>query len=597
MTKFILILLLTLLCETTFAWSTPPLENQKQYLNNKNQLKNGGFENGSANWTASGGTFAATTTSAQVFVGARAGSWDASSNSQTLTSSTWTTKTDASGNGEASCRIKTAATDYVMQVYDGTNVIESIAIRASDSSEFKLHSVNFAIGATSTGYRIRFVSASDAAVMYVDDCYLGYATNIANVSQSTYLGSWTWTGATNCARSTTSTSYATFAADADCNNPTVTGQAAAPSTKILAAAISGGVWGPGNYEFVLQGSGTVLSTGAAWQCRMLGGANGSIETGTVFERDSATADYDQGSYVMTLNLTSAYTGEIEFQCKTSTGTLSFTNGGSTQNITLTAKKFPLESQIAYTQDQANFGWTQYTPNFTGFGTVTVHACYYKREGEDLLLRCRFTPGTATGVEARVSLPGTLVSKSTIATLELAGYMQQVTTTTSQYAPTIEAGVGYVTFAVQSGGTNGVTKANGNTISGGANALSFFARVPIQSWTSTNVPALLGSVITQESLSPVRILSANLNCDSGSAITSQLGSWVSSIGNISSGGCAITLNSGVFSAAPYCTATATGSARILRFTSTSGTSIAMNCIDDSGTLCTSFDFFITCMGPK
>lgn len=100
----------------------------------------------------------------------------------------------------------------------------------------------------------------------------------------------------------------------------------------------------------------------------------------------------------------------------------------------------------------------------------------------------------------------------------------------------------------------------------------------------------------------RVEAARLNCDAGSAITSQNGTWISSIGNISAGACAVTLTTGVFSATPWCTAIPSLSGGIslgqeLNTDATSATAVSVDCEDDASTACTVADFTLICVGPK
>lgn len=93
--------------------------------------------------------------------------------------------------------------------------------------------------------------------------------------------------------------------------------------------------------------------------------------------------------------------------------------------------------------------------------------------------------------------------------------------------------------------------------------------------------------------------ANIDCDGGSSINSQIGSWVSSVGNISGGACAITLNAGVFTQTPYCFAQynegfgAVG--RILSLQASSATSLTSDCEQDESSTCSDYDFFLQCIG--
>lgn len=616
MIKLILILSTLFFVETAFTWTTPPAESQKQYLSDKNQIKNGGFENGTVNWTSSGGSFAATTTSAQVFLGARAGSWDASSSSQTLTSSTWTSKTDASGNGEASCRIKTAATDYVMQVYDGTNVVESLTISASDSSEFKLHALNFAIGATSTGYRIRIVSASDASVLYLDDCYLGYATNLKDVAQASLVGSAYIAATSSCTWTRTSTSQGAFGTTSACPGPTVEsnpGPGTIQTTDTDLPAFTVNNLPPGIYQVRIAGQSSMGSSAFA----ALSIHDGTTRSGTVGIENSTSS----GHFTVVGQFTYATSGDRTFSLNgsSSANDVIIQNGSSNNNLQFSIVRYPLESQTAYTQDQANYGWTQdnnlITPS-AGFGTVSNKSIWKKRVGDTLFVRGYWKSGTVTSGAASMDLSSLTIDTDKLATtanVQRLGWVLSIRTSgTPGNINTGTSSVSVLTYdgsdnntiyvASNSGSDTFIKVTDTSTILSNNDGVHIEFSVPISGWKDTNVPALLGSVITRESAIPMRILSSDLNCDGGSAITSQFPSgWVSSIGNISGGACAVTLASGIFSVTPYCWAidndAISSTGLVMSVDATSTTAVSLDCELEGSTACTSYNANLFCMGPK
>lgn len=159
---------------SVIALAQAPSEKQDQYNRFKTRIINGGFENGTSNWSASGGTLSANTTLSNVRSGLRSGSWDATAASQTLTSSA---NTMSAGSNQVSCWFKTTATDYTFGVYDGSNVIVSQGIPAT--SDFQKITLNYAMSAAGQ-LRARITSASNAAVLYVDDCFAGEADNAGN---------------------------------------------------------------------------------------------------------------------------------------------------------------------------------------------------------------------------------------------------------------------------------------------------------------------------------------------------------------------------------------------------------------------------------
>lgn len=96
-------------------------------------------------------------------------------------------------------------------------------------------------------------------------------------------------------------------------------------------------------------------------------------------------------------------------------------------------------------------------------------------------------------------------------------------------------------------------------------------------------------------------SARINCDGGSAINGQEGSWISSVGNISAGGCAVTIASGVFSDIPTCNLTFYGggaSAHSFSANPTSATNVnAYGYNNSTGSNSTGYDAHMICRGYR
>lgn len=138
-------------------------------------LLNPRFDTDASNWTASGGT-KAFVASPSTNVGFAAGSmsWDPSAGSQSLVSNAATIPESLKGkNGYAYCSIKTTSTDVVMQVWDGSTALKSKTITGDGSWHVVGTSdLNFVFPSSGT-VAIRFLSASNSAIMYVDDCHLG----------------------------------------------------------------------------------------------------------------------------------------------------------------------------------------------------------------------------------------------------------------------------------------------------------------------------------------------------------------------------------------------------------------------------------------
>jgi len=130
--------------------------------------------------------------------------------------------------------------------------------------------------------------------------------------------------------------------------------------------------------------------------------------------------------------------------------------------------------------------TVYTPTFTGFGTVTVQNFTFARHGDLLRVVGRFSPGTTTGVEARMSLPAGLVidavKNDSIRKVGSGAYV--TTVATNQVQVLAEPAVSYFTFGIQSATAAGVTKVLANALAGAGNDLSIEAWVPVTGWSSS-----------------------------------------------------------------------------------------------------------------
>ena len=112
------------------------------------------------------------------------------------------------------------------------------------------------------------------------------------------------------------------------------------------------------------------------------------------------------------------------------------------------------------------------------------------------------------------------------------------------------------------------------------------------------PLLVNSVISSFS-GVTRDEIVKVNCQSSSSILSEHGSWVASIGNISTGACVLTLDSGIFSATPDCVAsgTQTSTPVIVDAVASSATSVTVDCVDDVGGDCTDYNATIQCKGAN
>lgn len=111
-------------------------------------------------------------------------------------------------------------------------------------------------------------------------------------------------------------------------------------------------------------------------------------------------------------------------------------------------------------------WSAYTPTFTGFGTVSTQSFRYRQVGENVEIQGRFTAGTTTATEARLSLPASLTSASDYTTLEATGTIVG-TGDVYTYTTSIEPSKTYLVFGRATNASGTITKQNGDSFSNAA----------------------------------------------------------------------------------------------------------------------------------
>jgi len=132
-------------------------------------------------------------------------------------------------------------------------------------------------------------------------------------------------------------------------------------------------------------------------------------------------------------------------------------------------------------------WVAYTPTFTGFGTAASVSFFSRRVGDTLYIRGKFTTGTPTATEARITLGfnGTNANVNSDATkvpsIMIAGFAIRQTAAAGVWTALIESNVGYLTFGAQNAANAGLTKQLGNALMGVGEVFAFNAEIPISGW--------------------------------------------------------------------------------------------------------------------
>jgi len=233
-------------------------------FSSKNYATNGGFEDHSIGWTASGSsTLTIASAAGTVASGKYSGQWNATASGETLTN---TSVTINSNNNEelvsTQCmfylKYNAGDANLIAEMYDGTNNIQSYTL--STNTIFDGPVVQFFPCPASGTLAFRLRATADAASITLDSVYWGLADpKMASVQQASIYGSARWPGTAACSWTQNSVQevMTVFAADTDCTSPTganLTGAASAPATKVPGFTFT--LIPAGRYKVEATGSGT-----------------------------------------------------------------------------------------------------------------------------------------------------------------------------------------------------------------------------------------------------------------------------------------------------------------------------------------------------
>lgn len=252
-------------------------------------------------------------------------------------------------NMQASCWVKTSLTTIqVCALSGGTEVfcqnVPSIGAWTPVAANFVGPS-----NGTSVGVRVK-TTASTTGTVNVDDCYVGPATNLSQVSQAQWYGSLTLAGASGCNFSNNTSSETTFAslgAGSGCNAWSATGQMTAPSTNSMSIPLNNAA--PGTYQFVIHGMlfHQLSSTNQVCNTRLSDGTLTST-SGTSFFAAANSIGYPDISGTFTYDTAGNHTINVQV-ATTSTEPCGFFPNASGRNLKVDVFYFPSQSQLAISQ--------------------------------------------------------------------------------------------------------------------------------------------------------------------------------------------------------------------------------------------------------
>jgi hypothetical protein len=347
---------------------------------------------GPADWTASS---APTLTSAdsgsnKLFL-VRSGVFNASATSQTVDSEAISVSSGdfmglASSNGYASCYFKTTATDYKIQAYDGSNVLAERTIPALASAQ----EIGVAFPWPSSGsVQLRLVSASDAADLAFDNCFLG-SSNIMAVSQPAFIGSARIPATASCSWTVTNTAFTAFGTSATCPGPTVDlnpGPGTIQTTDDNLPQFTVNNLPPGIYRVTM--SGAIQSNGANNSVSAITISDGTSTSGRHGNEIGASGNPVAAGLKIVGYFVYTATGNRTFalQGAATTGSVNLANTSGQGGLFFSLDRFPTSQEQAVRPDQvawmvnANIGGANPT---VGTAAVTSYTAL-SNSGLDMVL--------------------------------------------------------------------------------------------------------------------------------------------------------------------------------------------------------------------
>jgi len=596
-----------------------------QFLNMKDNT-NGGCENGTSKWTNSGGTFTTTSTAANVADGKRACSFDASNTSQYFETSQFTLPAYMR---EKHCLarvwLKGFDANYAINIIDEDNdVLATYTLTAYTS--YQMVDINFVPDSDGTTVRFQIISSADGAIGYLDDLYIGLATNLTQVSQAYNFAGAKFTGKASCEWTSTAGSFTDFATDADCSTVALSGSATGTGTGYQ-PAVTTGAGKSGDYYVFATGAFQVVSSSDTCYFTISDGTTKSGKaTLTSISYESVPTLIGKFSYTSSF---AAKTFIIQAYRSGSTNNCRIDNQQTVQNFEINVLYVPSGSELAVTNEtMTQIGRASHDVICGSW--LNTNATYDLPTGD---ATCNFSfdttrstnwPTITSVADGTGNQPGIKFTPTRLGTIFIcaqANYLMNQTANKTAFAKLFSDGVAITNQHSQYWQASGAAASSSLVICTTDKITSFAQkqydiRLAVDTGGQTNLygpidwdmfyisnqlpmPNIL-NMVTTSSNGGLRINSATLNCDSGSSITSQDGTWISAIGNISSGACAVTVTSGIFTTTPRCFANAIGTTKDVRcqLNPTSTTAFTLYATKPSdGSDLTTVDCDVYCIGGK
>lgn len=143
---------------------------------------------------------------------------------------------------------------------------------------------------------------------------------------------------------------------------------------------------------------------------------------------------------------------------------------------------------AYVASSSDYGWTAYTPTFTGIGTPTNVSFFHKRIGDTLYIQGYATTGTVAASGMSISLPNSLtIDTAKIPTgSSYVGSWARAATNAPDYGTVLAFSTATSALYFGREAVGSFTALDGNAVIASSEKFSLFAAVPINGWTNSSV---------------------------------------------------------------------------------------------------------------
>lgn len=319
-----------------------------------NLLTNGDFETGiSLGWTASGGTFAAVNSGANLLFGSGSATWTPTG-AQDLSTSAYTISHGMDGNTcQAQIYYLGGDANYTLKVLDGSSNVLASTVLAAATVAAPVQLV-FPCGASAATVKLRLSASGAAAIIALDQAFLGQKDAI-KIGSASLIASGYWPTTTNCIWSRASATLGAFTLDSDCPaatvetnvGPGILSSTAATYPKFTLTALPAGIYKVTMTGYVENSSGSgVLAIN-----------DGTTTSGSAgFSTGGAGEAYSLSGV---FSYTASGTRTFELFGASSSGQTDVNLNGSLRKQAFTVERYPSTSETAYTFDTTASMWSGY----------------------------------------------------------------------------------------------------------------------------------------------------------------------------------------------------------------------------------------------